>query len=73
MTTNTLTLLGFDFGTHSIGVAIGQTVTGTAKPLTAVRAKNSVPCWEKIADLIQTWQPNILVVGLPTNVDGSEY
>ena len=33
------TLLAFDFGTKSIGVAIGQRVTGTARPLNALKAQ----------------------------------
>ncbi|MDT7525785.1 Holliday junction resolvase RuvX [Pseudidiomarina sp. GXY010] len=65
-------VLGFDFGTHSIGVAVGQTITGTASPLAALKAKDGQPNWDLVAKLIQTWQPKLLVVGLPLNMDGSE-
>ncbi|PWW13366.1 MULTISPECIES: Holliday junction resolvase RuvX [Pseudidiomarina] len=65
-------VLGFDFGTHSIGVAVGQAITGTASPLAALKAKDGQPNWDLVAKLIQTWQPKLLVVGLPLNMDGSE-
>ncbi|GAA5190177.1 Holliday junction resolvase RuvX [Ferrimonas gelatinilytica] len=66
------TVLGFDFGTKSIGVAVGQTVTGTARPLKGIKAQDGIPNWEDIARLIQEWQPDKLVVGLPLNMDGTE-
>ncbi|WP_170870451.1 Holliday junction resolvase RuvX [Pantoea sp. 1.19] len=68
----TETLLAFDFGTKSIGVAVGQSLTGSARPLTALKARDGVPDWEKIAALLQEWQPQRLVVGLPLNMDGTE-
>jgi len=67
-----LTVLGFDFGTHSIGVAIGQTITKTAKPLTALKATNGIPNWDHIQKLINDWNPDALVVGIPINMDGTE-
>ena len=66
------TLLGFDFGTKRIGVAIGQMITKTARPLCVIPAKNGVPHWETIAKLIKDWQPDALVVGVPLNMDGTE-
>jgi putative Holliday junction resolvase len=66
------TLLGFDFGLQRIGVAIGQEVTGTATALRTVKSRNGQPDWEQISELIQTWQPDALVVGLPLHADGSE-
>ncbi|RWU09034.1 Holliday junction resolvase RuvX [Pseudidiomarina gelatinasegens] len=65
-------VIGFDFGTHSIGVAVGQTVTGTASPLTALKAKDGQPNWDAVAKLLSDWQPELLVVGLPLNMDGTE-
>ncbi|WP_127346533.1 Holliday junction resolvase RuvX [Pseudidiomarina mangrovi] len=65
-------ILGFDFGTFSIGVAVGQRITGTASPLAALRAKDGQPNWDDVSKLISTWQPKELVVGLPLNMDGSE-
>lgn len=66
------TLLGFDYGPRKIGIAVGQTVTGTASPLTTLRAVRERPDWDGIGELIQTWQPEALVVGLPFNMDDSE-
>lgn len=66
------TLLGFDFGTRSIGIAVGQTLTGSASPLTAVKAQDGIPDWMQIEKLLTEWQPDYLVVGLPLNMDGSE-
>ncbi|MGD9107767.1 MAG: Holliday junction resolvase RuvX [Gammaproteobacteria bacterium] len=72
MAYKSLTLLGFDFGTKSIGVAVGQTVTKSAKPLTAIKVKDDRPDWPKIIQLIDEWKPDALIVGLPLNMDGSE-
>lgn len=66
------TLLGFDFGTKSIGVAIGQQLTGTARPLTAIKAQDGIPDWSQIEKLLKEWQPDLVVVGLPLNMDGTE-
>lgn len=66
------TLLGFDFGTTSIGVAIGQEVTGTARPLTSFKAKEGNPDWQQVEKLLKEWQPDLVVVGLPLNMDGTE-
>ncbi|RHW21400.1 Holliday junction resolvase RuvX [Pseudomonas jilinensis] len=63
--------LGFDYGTRQIGVAVGQSLTGSAEPLRELRARDGVPDWEQIARLISEWQPDALVVGLPLNMDGS--
>ena len=66
------TLLGFDYGTAKIGVAVGQTLTGTAKPLETLRAVRNKPDWQNIERLIETWQPEALVVGLPFQMDDKE-
>ncbi len=65
------TILGFDFGTKSIGVAIGQMVTGTASPLDALKARDGIPNWDQLQHIFDQWQPDIAVVGLPLNMDGS--
>ncbi len=63
------TLLGFDYGTRKIGVAVGQSLTGTATPLTTLRQVRNQPDWNAIQDLITEWQPEALVVGLPFQMD----
>jgi putative Holliday junction resolvase len=65
------TVLAFDFGTKSIGVAVGQEITGTASPLSALKATDGIPNWDIVARLFAEWQPHIAVVGLPLNMDGS--
>lgn len=64
-------LLGFDYGTRQIGVAVGQTLTRNAQPLRVLKARDGVPDWQQIAALIDEWKPDALVVGLPLNMDGS--
>ena len=66
------TLLGFDFGTKRIGIAIGQEITGTVNPLTTVTAIKHKPDWNSISKIIAEWQPDLLVVGLPLHMDGTE-
>lgn len=68
----TQTVLAVDFGTSSIGFAIGQSLTGTAQPINAVKAKDGTPSWEAISLIINHWQPDLVVVGLPLNMDGTE-
>jgi putative Holliday junction resolvase len=66
------TLLGFDFGTQRIGVAVGQSITGTATALCTVNARNQQPDWDRISELINDWRPDGLIVGLPLHADGSD-
>ena len=71
--TVTQTLLAFDFGEKRIGVAVGNTITKTAEPLTIIQQKNQDERWKAIDALIQEWQPKILIVGLPKHPDGAEH
>ena len=66
------TILGFDFGKKYIGVAIGQEITGSASPLGSIKANDGIPHWESLQNFITEWQPDLIVVGLPLNMDGSE-
>ena len=67
---DTGTLLGFDYGTRRIGVAVGQRVTATARALDVVPARDGRPDWARIATLVETWRPCALVVGVPYHMDG---
>ncbi len=69
---NSSILLGFDFGTKRIGVAVGQMVTRTARPLTVIPAINGHPQLSMLTKIINEWHPNALVVGIPLNMDGTE-
>ncbi|MFO7604141.1 MAG: Holliday junction resolvase RuvX [Gammaproteobacteria bacterium] len=67
-----VTLLGFDFGSKRIGVATGQTITGSVSALTTLNSVNGQPDWQTIGKLITEWQPDLLIVGLPLNMDGTD-
>lgn len=64
------TVLAFDFGTRRIGVAVGEMMLGTARPLTTIPAEASDTRFAAIGKLITEWQPASLVVGLPLSLDG---
>lgn len=64
-------LLAFDFGTQRIGVATGQRLTATAQPLAPLKARDGIPDWDLLQRVIDEWQPDAFVVGLPLNMDGS--
>lgn len=66
-------VLGFDFGTRRIGIAIGETLLKTARPLTTIDAADNARRFDAIARLIAEWQPARLVVGLPLSLDGAEH
>lgn len=62
-------MLGFDYGKRRIGVAVGQTVTASARPLATVAVHDSRPEWQELDELVAAWQPWALVVGLPGHMD----
>jgi len=70
---NYRTILGFDFGTKRIGIAIGQELTASARGLTTLHNQKLEPDWESISRLIEDWQPALLVVGMPSNMDDSPH
>mgnify|MGYP001815431503 CR=1 FL=1 len=65
-------LLALDFGFRRIGVATGSCLTGTASRLETVTAIAGEPNWGRIDQLIKEWAPDLIVLGLPYNRDGSE-
>jgi putative Holliday junction resolvase len=67
------TVLAFDFGEKRIGVATGETLLGSAYPLTVIRAESNDDRFAAIGKLIAEWQPVQLVVGLPTHADGTPH
>jgi putative Holliday junction resolvase len=69
----TKTILAFDFGEKRIGVAVANTITKTAEALKIIQGKNQDEKFKVIESLIQEWQPQLLVVGLPTHPDGAEH
>jgi len=67
------TLLAFDFGEKRIGVATGETMLKMAHPLTIINAEENDVKFAQIAALVQEWRPSLLVVGLPTHMDGESH
>ena len=67
------TLLAFDFGLRRIGVAVGESMTGLAHPLTEVSGEETEPRFAAIGRIITEWKPQHLVVGLPLAADGTEH
>ncbi len=65
-------MLAFDFGLRHIGVATAQTITGTATPLAELRARNGEPEWQMLLKLVTEWRPDLLLVGLPLNMDDTD-
>ena len=65
-------IVGFDFGLKRIGVAVGNPKFQTAQALTTLAAKEGVPVWNQVHEIIGQWKPAYLVVGLPLSMDGDE-
>ena len=66
-------MLAFDFGTRRIGVAVGNTLTRSARALATIDADDAGTRFAAIAALIALWRPDRLVVGLPLHADGTEH
>ncbi len=67
------TVLAFDFGLKRTGVAAGELGIGVAHPLTVIRTESPDERFNQISQLLQQWQPTLLVVGLPLHPDGAEH
>jgi putative Holliday junction resolvase len=63
--------MAFDYGLSQIGIAVGNCMLGTTRPLTVLPAKDGQPEWRTLKDLVTDWCPDILIVGDPLNMDGS--
>ena len=66
-------VLGFDYGTKRIGVAVGNSLTGSAQALDVIQNIKPNQTYQKIQELIHEWQASCLVVGLPLHPDGAEH
>lgn len=71
-TSGALSALGFDYGTQRIGVAYGQSVSGSARAVALLKARDGIPDWDEVAGLLAQWQPQVCVVGMPYMLDGSD-
>ena len=66
------TVLAFAFGLRQIGVAMGNRLLDTSQPLTVLLARDGTPRWHELEALITEWRPQVVVVGDPLNMDGSD-
>ena len=66
-------VFGFDFGIKRIGIAMGNTLTAQAQPLSVVKAIDNATRFTQIGALIDQWKPTRLVVGEPRHPDGAEH
>lgn len=68
-----ITVMAFDFGTRRVGVAVGNSVTGTGQALKTIAAPNIDSLFKEVESLLKEWQPERLVVGKPLHPDGAEH
>ena len=64
-------IMGLDIGTHTIGVAISDELGITAQGLKTLRRKSMDEDFKEIAGIISQFEIEIIVVGLPKNMDGT--
>lgn len=69
---SSLSILAFDYGLRHIGVATGQRLIASANPLLVIKARDGVPDWRQVENIVREWQPELLLVGLPLHMDGSD-
>lgn len=65
-------IMAFDFGTQKFGMAVGQSLIQSINPLPLFPVRDGIPHWDNLHKLIQHWQPDLFLVGLPLNMDDSE-
>ena len=58
-------LIGFDYGTKKMGVAIAQCITKTATPLNVLKIKNENPNWEQLDQIVNDYKPDLAIIGHP--------
>ncbi len=66
------TVLSFDYGLRRIGVAVGNTLTGTAEALETIAAADGAPDWRAIDRVVAAWRPAAIVAGVPYNMAGRD-
>ena len=66
------TILCFDYGHKKIGLAVGNDISKTAQELITVNCSKGIPDWALIDKTVSQWKPDLLLLGLPLNMDGTE-
>lgn len=67
-----MNVIGIDYGVSKIGVAVGNTQTSSSSPLEIITNTKSGINWPQLETIIQEWKPQVIIVGQPFNMDGSE-
>ena len=67
-----MNVIGIDYGTSKIGVAVGNTQTSSSSPLEIILNTKLGTNWLKLEAVIQEWKPQVIIIGQPFNMDGSE-
>lgn len=65
-------MLALDLGEKRVGVAISDELRITVRPLPLLRRTNWKQLLGAVADLLQSFDAQALVIGLPLNFDGTE-
>jgi len=65
-------ILGLDYGSKRIGVAVSDELEITARGLTTIIRKNQKNDLDEIAKVIRTYTVEKIVIGYPIKLDGSE-
>lgn len=63
-------VLGIDYGSQRVGVAVGQTLSRQAQALHTLT--NNTKLLTALSAVIEEWQVKQLVLGLPLTMDGNE-
>nr|MBV6629185.1 Holliday junction resolvase RuvX [Oceanococcus sp. HetDA_MAG_MS8] len=64
--------LGFDYGLARVGVAVGNSLTGTARALPMLPPPRDKAGWDAVSRVVREWQPAEFIVGMPPQSAGNE-
>ena len=67
-----MNVIGIDYGVSKIGVAVGNTQTSSSSPLEIIINTKSGINWPQLEAIIKEWKPQVIIIGQPFNMDGSE-
>ena len=67
-----MNVIGIDYGVSKIGVAVGNTQTSSSSPLEIILNTKSGINWPQLEAIIKEWKPQVIIIGQPFNMDGSE-
>lgn len=65
-------ILGLDIGTKKTGIAIGQTITASARPLQLLKKSIDELNAQDFQEIVREWKINQIAIGLPRTADGKD-